>query len=89
MKTVEIHMMDSGEIMVGMAPMEPGMEESGEADPMAGKDYLSPANNLNNALDVARDLLTGNTEANIAQAESDMAAGYKGVRGEEEGPPAY
>ena len=76
----------------GGAPAEPGAESDlltpdagmGAQDDMAG---MTPARNVDEALQIARSLLTSNPEAEASE-ESDFQAGYKEAGGmQEEGTP--
>lgn len=100
MKTVEIEMEDDGTFSVGSPP--PETEEAGEAEGSpqdAGEDtegspaeeseekaYMKPAKTIDEALDMARQLLVGGDEKEQqAQADADMQSGYQAVRGGGEG----
>ena len=75
MKTVEITLTDDGEILVGLKP------EGADAEMMADDSHLSPAQSIEDALEVAKNLLVGDfeEEANM-QAEEDMTAGFEKIR---------
>jgi len=72
MKTVEIVQDEDGEYRVGLVP-EDGQEmaEQGESD------YLSPVAGIDEALDVARDLLT--SDMDTGEADESMAEGFNSV----------
>lgn len=88
--TVEIELdTDTGQVMVGLEPPEAEAAEAGSAGQPgapgaeAAESYMQPANSLDDALSTAKDLLSGQTgaQAQQANADSDMAAGYSSVRG--------
>lgn len=71
-KIVEIVMLDDGEIMVGMKPESP--------DPEGEDSHLAPAEDLDSALEVARDLLT----LEDPNAELDLERGFNRVADRED-----
>jgi len=78
MRVVEIEMRDDGTIMVGSPPQS---EEMGQEDMEMDKEYMSPVQTLDDALDVAKDLLTGPTTEEAQQRDADMEAGFKRAQG--------
>lgn len=80
-RTVCIEVYEDGRVMVGLEPPgEQGAEEAAE------RPYMSEAKDVGAALQVARDLLTGDTAVqaeSVTEApteEDDMAAGFAGAR---------
>lgn len=75
MKTVEIVLTDDGEILVGLKP------ENADAEQMAEDSHLAPAEDIDSALDVAKDLLVGDVEGQMEEmAGEDMQAGFEKIR---------
>lgn len=80
---------DTGQYLVGIVPEE--QEGQGDAQAQGGeeeaeKSYLKPVKSVDEALQVARDLLEGTNgdQAQAASAETDMAKGFAGP-----GPGGY
>lgn len=97
MQTVEIMVHDDGRVMVGSPPAAEAGEGSdmmsqmspmtADPDGMAGKEYMQPAKNVDEALQIARQLLTSNPEVEKSE-EQDFLGGYKEAGGmQEEGAP--
>lgn len=90
MRTVEIQMGDDGQFKVGLEPETEeaqGMQGAqGAPVPEGEEDFLKPVASLDEALQVARDLLSGDTgnQAAAANENQDLEAGYK--RGAGMGP---
>jgi hypothetical protein len=80
MKTVCIEMADDGSITVGLEPEEGDGQEGSAADESQDKSWMSPAKSLDEALSVAKDLLTSD-QASDAQNNDAFEKGYQGVSG--------
>ena len=77
MKTVEIVQHDDGRVEVGLVPESREGAESGETE-----SYLAPAESVDAALEIARDLLVGDSAALAEEAaEAEMATGFTRARG--------
>ena len=76
MKTVEIEVGDDGKVQVGLIPEQAeGMGEGAE------KDYMRPVKDVEAAIDVVRDLLTGDTGDQAEAAENEeMGQGFGQVK---------
>lgn len=60
------------------AQAQPGQAPDAGGEEAAEKSYLKPVKSLEEALQVARDLLQGATGQQAQQAEKDFSAGFKG-----------
>lgn len=88
--TVEIHCDEQGQYSVGIEPEgqeqvdgaqtqggdQPLLPAQGEAQ--GGESNLKPVKSLEEALQVARDLLQGETGQQAQQAEKDFSKGFQG-----------
>jgi hypothetical protein len=91
MKSVEITVNDDGSVLVGSPPeaddnagdqsgsTEIGAEDQGEEQDESS--YMQPAKSVDDALRIARQLLTSDTPDQQKQAETDMQSGFNSVRG--------
>lgn len=71
--SVTIEKQQDGTFLVGMEP---------EGDTASNDDsQMQPARSINEALQMAKDMLTGPSPDQSAQAESDFAGGYNSIRG--------
>lgn len=79
-KTVEIVCDDQGQYSVGLEPQEQEQAEGQAGGEQAPEGYLKPVKSLDDALQVARDLLSGSTgeQAQAAENEQGFRAGFAG-----------
>lgn len=81
-KKVCIEVDDNGQILVGLEPaemeqMQGGMQQGGEEQ--SEQSYMKPVKSIDDALSVARDLLTGDTGEQAQQAnEQSFQQGFQG-----------
>lgn len=81
MKTVCIKMGDDGQVMVGLEPPGEEMAEGGmEGAPAEDESYLSPAGSVDEALQVAKDLLT-NDQVPPEEGDAAFDRGYQKASG--------
>lgn len=84
MIAVEIEVDDQGKVTVGMPPQA---EETGQQDTQEDKSYMSPAASVDDALKVARDMLTNPQAEQAAKqkgfesVDQGMSAGMGGMGG--------
>lgn len=87
MKAVEIEVDDQGQVTVGMPPAS---EETGAQDVQEDKSYMKPVQSVDQALQVAKDMLTGQSgaqaqAANAQTADQQMAQGFQKGQGQPAG----